>query len=217
MILKKKLSASGLLYVVIDKEIVDTFKINILDFSEELANSPADLIQLRAKKMADSEFLTLAKKLALLFKRKKKTFIVNDRADIALLAGADGLHLGSFDIPQEDARRLIGQKLLLGKTINNLTELKKTDQKKIDYLSLGPLFLSQTKMPNRTPLKKQEIENILGKNKKVIFAIGGINRYNVGSVLEYGITNIAVSSAIISAIQPKKEVESLKKCLKKVF
>ncbi len=216
MILKKKLSSTGLLYLIIDKQIVDRHNKNILDLAKELAGSPLDLVQLRAKNITDLDFLNLAKKLAPIFKKAKKLFIINDRADIAYLSKANGLHLGNSDIPLSEARKLIGSKMILGKTIHSLKELKNSDQIKLDYLGLGPFFRSKTKKNNRLPLKDNEIKQLTAKSKKVTFAIGGINRYNINSVLKYNIKNIAISSAIITAINPQQKIKEIKKCLKKV-
>lgn len=216
MTLKKKFSSNGLLYVIIDKQVVDSQNKNIIDLAKELAQSSIDLIQLRAKKITDADFFDLAKRLKRLFKKVKKPLIINDRADIAHLSKADGLHLGSADIPLEEARKLIGPQKILGKTIHSFDELKETAQKKIDYLALGPFFESKTKKNNRFPLKSNEVEQLVSQSKKVIFAIGGINRYNMSSVLKYNIKNIVVSSAIIASENPNKKIKEIKKCLKKV-
>lgn len=172
---------------------------------------------MRAKNSQDKNFLSLAKKISFLAKKKKKIFIINDRADIARLSGANGIHIGSSDIDEEGARKLLGKDSIIGKTIHNQNDFKETKLNLIDYLSLGPFFKSKTKQVNRPPLQKSEIKKIVFQNKKLLFAIGGINRYNVGSVLEYGIKNIALSSAVLSSARPLSEIKELKKCLKKAF
>jgi thiamine-phosphate pyrophosphorylase len=215
MTLKKKLFSNGLLYLILDKQAADSLSINIFDLAKELANSELDLIQLRAKKINDFKFLRLAKKLSLLFKKNKKIFIINDRPDLAYLSKASGLHLGSSDIPAKDARILLKKRKIIGKTIHCLKELQDTDQTNVDYLALGPFFKSKTKTNNRSPLSKNEIIQITKITKKVLFAIGGINRYNIDSVLKYNIKNIAVSSAILSSSNPIQEIKEIKKCLKK--
>ncbi|MCF7869825.1 MAG: thiamine phosphate synthase [Candidatus Omnitrophica bacterium] len=213
--MKKKLPSNGLLYLILDKQAADSLGIDILNLAKELAGSDLDLIQLRAKKIDDFEFLKLAKKLSPLFKKNKKLFIINDRPDLAYLSRASGLHLGNSDIPIKDAKTLLKKGKIIGKTIHCLKELKNTDQAAVNYLALGPFFKSKTKTNNRPPLRKNEIIQITKKTKKVLFAIGGINRYNVGSVLRYGIKNIAVSSAILSSSNPIYEIKEIKKCLKK--
>jgi thiamine-phosphate pyrophosphorylase len=216
MTLKKKLLSNGLLYLILDKQATDNLNIDIFNLAKELASSDLDLIQLRAKKINDFEFLKLAKKLSFLFKKNKKLFIINDRLDIACLANADGLHLGESDIPVAEAKKLLDKDKIIGRTIHHLKELESINQNSVDYLALGPFFSSKTKQNNRLPLKNNEIKQITAKTKKVLFAIGGINRYNVVSVLKHGIKNIAVSSAILSSFNPVYEIKEIKKCLKKV-
>ncbi|MCF7892760.1 MAG: thiamine phosphate synthase [Candidatus Omnitrophica bacterium] len=213
--MKKKLSSNGLLYLILDTQIADSSNRNILSLANELSKTSLDLIQLRAKNTNDSDFLSLAKRLSCLFKKTKKYFIINDRADIASLADADGLHLGQYDIPLNEAKKIIGERKTFGKTIHSLKELINTDQNRIDYLGVGPFFASKTKKNNRKPLKKNEIKQITAKSKKVIFAIGGITRYNIDSVLKHGIKNVAVSSAVLLSSNPYQEIEEIKKCLKK--
>ncbi|MCF7874694.1 MAG: thiamine phosphate synthase [Candidatus Omnitrophica bacterium] len=214
--MRKKLSSNGLLYLIIDKQITDRNNKNLLKLAEDLSKTPLDLIQLRAKDSNDFDFLSLAKKLSRLFKKAKKSFIVNDRPDIAYLAEADGLHLGQSDIPVNEAKKIIGEEKVLGKTIHCLKELINTNQNQIDYLGIGPFFASKTKKNNRNPLKNNEIKQMLAKSKKVIFAIGGITRYNIDSVLKYNIKNVAVSSAVLLSPNPGQEIKEIKKCLKKV-
>ncbi|MCF7870533.1 MAG: thiamine phosphate synthase [Candidatus Omnitrophica bacterium] len=213
--MKKKLSSNGLLYLILDTQIADSSNRNILSLANELSKTSLDLIQLRAKNTNDSDFLSLAKRLSCLFKKTKKYFIINDRADIASLADADGLHLGQYDIPLNEAKKIIGERKTFGKTIHSLKELINTDQNRIDYLGVGPFFASKTKKNNRKPLKKNEIKQITAKSKKVMFAIGGITRYNIDSVLKHGIKNVAISSAVLLSSNPYQEIEEIKKCLKK--
>jgi len=202
--------------VVIDEKIAKELNQKILNLAREIAASSVDLVQLRAKNTNDTQYLSLAKKLTVLFKKKNKIFIVNDRADIAYLSGANGVHLGASDVSEEEARIILGKKAIVGKTIHSLKEIKSTSQSAVDYLSLGPFFESKTKQPNRRPLTRKEINRIISENEKLIFAIGGINLYNIDSVLKSGIKNVAVSSSVLSATHPLKKIEELKRCLKKV-
>ncbi|MCF7873697.1 MAG: thiamine phosphate synthase [Candidatus Omnitrophica bacterium] len=216
MTLKKKLSSNGLLYLILDKQAADKLNIGIVNLAKKLASSSLDLVQLRVKKNNDFEFLKLAKELSDLFKKNKKIFLVNDRVDIACLAKTDGLHLGKTDIPVAEAKRLLNKDKIIGRTIHHLKELESIDQNSVDYLALGPFYNSKTKQNNRPPLKNNEIKQITAKAKKVLFAIGGINRYNIGSVLKHKIKNVVVSSAILSSPNPFDEIKEIKKCLKKV-
>ncbi len=213
--MKKKLLLNGLLYVIIDKETTERLNKDIIKVAKEVVDSQADLVQLRAKGIEKTELLDLAGKFSSLFKKTEKIFIVNDSANVACNVKANGLHIGSFDLNQKEARTLIGEDAILGKTIHTLQELKNTSQDEVDYLSFGPFFFTKTKQPNRLPLNDKEIKQMVAKSKKVMFAIGGINRYNVESILRYRIKNIAVSSAILKSASIQKEIRIIKKCLRK--
>lgn len=214
---KKQLSKNGLLYVILDKEVIDKAGNNIFSLADKLASYGVDLIQLRAKNINDRELLLLAKRLTQIINKRKKLFIVNDRADIAHLAGSGGLHLGEKDISANQARKLLGKKILIGRTIHHQKELKNI-QPEIDYVSFGPAFATKTK-PNLTPLTLSELKFLISKgkklNKKLIFAIGGINLYNIESLLKSGIKNVAVCRDILESKNLKTIVKKYKKCLEK--
>jgi len=217
---KRKSSKNGLLYVILDKEVIDKAGVNIFSLADKLAHFGVDIFQLRAKGISDKEYLPLALRLSKIIRRRKKLFIVNDRADIALLSKASGLHLGESDISPKQARKIVGKKAIIGKTIHSLKELKKlNDQEgrgksKVDYTSFGPVFKTETK-PHLRPLPFKKLRALISKNKKLMFAIGGINQYNIESLLETGIKNVALCRGIILAKNLKTSVKEYKKCLKK--
>lgn len=215
---KRKSSKNGLLYVILDKKVIDAARGNIFTLADKLAYYGVDLLQLRAKNINDKEFLFLAKRLSQIIRQRKKLFIVNDRADIAYLSGAGGLHLGEKDIAADQARKLLGKKALIGRTIHHQKELKNIHPE-INYISFGPAFKTKTK-PGLMPLTLRKLKALISKSKeannKLIFAIGGINLYNIESLLESGVKNIAVCRDILEAKNLKTTVKEYKKCLKKV-
>ena len=217
---KRKSSKNGLLYVILDKKVIDTAGINIFSLADKLAHFGVDIFQLRAKGISDKEYLSIAVKLSKIIRKRKKLFIVNDRADIAHLSKASGLHLGKSDISLSQARKIVGKQAIIGKTIHSLEELNKLNDRKhrqkgrLDYTSFGPAFKTKTK-PNLRPLTSKELKALISKGKKLMFAIGGINQYNVESLLESGIRNIAICRGIILAKDLKTRVKEYKKCLKR--
>ncbi|MFH1504656.1 MAG: thiamine phosphate synthase [Candidatus Omnitrophota bacterium] len=212
----KKLSSSGLLYVILDKKIIDEANKDIFYLADKLSFYGTDILQLRAKELNDKEFFSLAEKLAKIIHKRKKTFIVNDRADIALLSGADGLHLGNDDLAPVQARKILKKRMILGKTIHSFSELKKVENEKVNYLGFGPVFETKIK-PELAPLSSQTLNSMVKKSKKLIFAIGGINLYNVSSLFIQGINNIAVCRGVILEENLKQTVKNYKKCLQKAF
>ncbi len=220
MNLKRKSSKNGLLYVILDKEVTDKAGINVFSLADRLAHFGVDIFQLRAKGISDKEYLSIAIKLSKIIRRRKKLFIVNDRADIAHLSRASGLHLGETDISLSQARKIVGKQAIIGKTVHSLEELKRlNDQKRkqggrIDYTSFGPVFRTKTK-PNLKPLTSKKLKALIAEGGKLMFAIGGITQYNIESLLESGIKNIAICRGIILAKNLKTCVKEYKKCLKK--
>ena len=218
---KRKFSKNGLLYVILDKKVIDKVKGDIFSLADKLACYGVDLLQLRVKDICDKELLFLAKRLSKIIHQRKKLFIVNDRADIAYLSGASGLHLGERDISADQARRLLERKAIIGRTIHHHNELKDTltgtsiEAKEIDYISIGPAFKTKTK-PHLKPLTFKKLKTVISKSKKLIFAIGGINLYNIDSLLKSGVKNIAVCRDILEAKDLKTAVSEYKKCLRRV-
>jgi len=151
-------------------------------------------LQLRYKNMPSYELLPMAKRISKLAKRFQKSFLINDRPDVAFASGADGVHLGEGDMSVETIRRLFGKKMILGKTVHSKNEAKKTKLEKIDYVGVGPIY----KTPIKSHLKKRGARFIkeIKKNVNVpIFAIGGINKRNVKDVLIEGADGICVTRA----------------------
>jgi len=212
---KKKFLNSGLLYLILDQKVIDKAKINIFSLADKLAGYGVDIFQLRSKDLDDNLLLDLSKELSKIIRKRKKLFIVNDRTDIAYLSKASGLHLGKDDISATEARKILGKDKIIGKTTHSLKELLKFKNDDVDYLSIGPVFATKTK-PKLTPLSNLQLTSMLGKVNKQIFAIGGINLYNVGSLFEKGIKNIAVCRDIILAKDLELQVKKYKKCLRKV-
>ena len=174
---------------------------------------PVDLFQLRAKETPPKKLLNIAGTLSEIIHKHKKIFIVNDSVEIAVSCGADGLHLGAEDIPVARAREIMAD-LIIGKTVHSLSELKQFKDEDLDYLSIGPVFKTKTK-PELTALGPKKIKEISSYSDKLTFAIGGINLYNIGSLLESHMTNVAVTRDIILANDLENRVKNYKKCLKK--
>ena len=206
---------SNLLYAILDTEVTIPHKIDIYAKADELAKYGVDYFQLRAENVEDGLYLKMAQKLRKILKKRKKVFIVNDRADIAYLSQADGLHLGETDIPVNDARKIIGKKKIIGKTCHSSRDTIRFQKEAVDYTSVGPLFKTPTK-PLLNAIVPQEVRKMVSAAKKTIFAIGGINLYNMDSFAAYGITNIALCRALLLAPDPKSVIERVKRCLQKV-
>ncbi|WP_422930169.1 thiamine phosphate synthase [Singulisphaera sp. PoT] len=168
-----------------------------------------DVIQLREKGLTDREWLTRAREVRILTAQAKARFIVNDRPDLARLAGADGVHLGQDDVTFRDARRIVGPTALIGISTHDREQLDRAILEGAGYIGVGPVFSSTTK--DFSDLAGLAYVRTAAETTNLPwFAIGGITEENVDRVLEAGATRIAVSSAIVRAESPKAAAAALR-------
>jgi len=173
----------------------------------------ADALQLREKKMPDDEYLTLAGQLAQLCHAQDKLFIVNDRADIALAAGTDGVHLGQHDLPVAQARKVLPSQMIIGVSTHNIDQAKQALADGADYIGVGPVFATDTK-PSAKPAGLDYVRQASDEIDLPQTAIGGINLDNLSQVIAAGAKAVAVCSAIISSDDPKRITGEFSKRLK---
>lgn len=160
------------------------------------------LVQLRAKELSSAEFFSLAKEARQLTREAGVTFIVNDRADIALACNADGVHLGQDDLPLAAARKILGEQMIIGISTHDLTQARDAEKNGADYIGFGPIFGSTTKDTGYLPRGLEMLREIRQAVKIPIVAIGGITENNVAEVWNTG----ADSAAIISDLMGVKDV-----------
>lgn len=165
------------------------------------------IIQLRDK----TEDVNLFYRDALLIRKIVKDnslFIVNDRADIAKLVQADGLHLGQCDLPIEAARKILGPNKIIGKSTHSLRQAILACEEGADYVSIGPIFKTATK-PEYKPVGLRALKRVCQLFKIPVVAIGGIDEYNIRDVREAGARIVAVVRAICNAPDISKAVLEL--------
>jgi len=171
----------------------------------------ADIIELREKNLADRELLSRAREVRILTAQAKARFILNDRPDLARLAGADGVHLGQDDVSVRDARRIVGPNLLIGVSTHNRAQLDAAILSGAGYLGVGPVFPSATKEFSEPELAGLAFVQTAAETTNIPwFAIGGITEENVERVLAAGATRIAVSAAVVRAERPRRAAARLK-------
>jgi thiamine-phosphate pyrophosphorylase len=171
----------------------------------------ADVIQLREKDICDRELLRRAREVRILTAQARARFILNDRPDLARLAGADGVHLGQDDVSIRDARRIVGPSLLIGISTHNGTQLDAAVLNGAGYLGVGPVFPSATKEFSEPELAGLAFVQATAETTNIPwFAIGGITESNVDRILQAGATRIAVSAAVVRASRPRRAAARLK-------
>ncbi|RLB37194.1 MAG: thiamine phosphate synthase [Deltaproteobacteria bacterium] len=179
------------LYAIIDAEVAD----HPLALTFQALNAGCAIVQLRAKRLDDVAFLEIAKRVRSACAHAKVPFVVNDRADIARLVGADGLHLGQDDLCIEDARRVVGD-MQIGVSTHTLEQAAAADAEGADLIAFGPVFKTRTKENPDPVVGIQTLEAVCQAVSHPVVAIGGITPENASEPLRAGARYIAVISAL---------------------
>jgi len=200
------------LYIVITSNLPT----EVLSLAYKCAAGGADCIQLRAKDIEDDVLFSLAVEFVKICKDASVVGIINDRADIAVAAGADGVHLGQNDLPVEQARKLQLAPLIIGKSTHSLEQLNAACAEHLTYVGLGPVFATPTK-PGADAVG---LEYVTGATQELAdtgiahVAIGGVTTDNVEQVLGAGAECIAVCSAVTHAGDPAAACRIFKEKIK---
>jgi thiamine-phosphate pyrophosphorylase len=166
---------------------------------EELGRAGVRLVQLREKKGFSREFFRDTKELLELSRPYRMTVIVNDRVDIAWLAGAQGVHLGQEDLPLAEARKILGPTRIIGYSTHNLDQALEAQQSSADYIAIGPIYATASK-ENLDPIVEwNELEKIRQRVAKPLVAIGGITTENAKRLFDLGIDSVAVIREVLCA------------------
>jgi thiamine-phosphate pyrophosphorylase len=174
-----------------------------------------DLLQLRDHEASDDELLTAAERFRAACDEHDALFVVNDRPEIALQAGADGVHVGQDDLPADRVRRLVGPELIIGLSTHSPEQFDAGLASAADYLSAGPVWPTPTK-EGRPAAGLELIRHAAAVATKPFFAIGGIDAANLGEVIAAGATRAVVVRAIRDARDPQAAASALKSQLSHV-
>lgn len=168
------------------------------EIAEEAVRGGAGVIQLREKSKESRGIFEDACKMAEICKGKA-VFIVNDRLDIALASGADGVHLGQSDIPLTEARRVVGNSFIIGISVGSLAEADEAVENGADYIAVSPVFDTGSKMDAGKGHGLALVREIRAKHPDIpLIGIGGLNKSNVADAVHAGLDGIAVISAVVS-------------------
>lgn len=169
-------------------------------------------VQLRDKDASAREISQSALALMALLKVHGIPLLINDRLDVAIAVGADGVHLGQSDLQVEAARKIAGPKFIIGLSVSQDEEIAKVHSlpsNTVDYLGIGPIFSTSTKKDARVPLGLDATAKLRRSTRLPCVGIGGINIENAGSAWSTGLNGIAVVSAICAADDPRSAAEAL--------
>ncbi|MFH1752612.1 MAG: thiamine phosphate synthase [Candidatus Omnitrophota bacterium] len=185
------------LQLILDRETAGR-NIDTVRIAKEAIAGGARWIQLRDKMSDDGTLLREALKLRELTTETGAILIINDRVDIAMASGADGVHIGQEDLPYECARRLLGADKIIGISTHNIEQARAAQVKGADYIGVGPIFKTRTK-PALKAIGLDIIDMVSREIRIPAFFIGGIDLRNLDEVLNMGAGSIAVASAILQS------------------
>jgi len=198
------------LYLVTDRERMTSASIE--ECVEQALEGSCTLVQLREKGLSSRAFFETAQRVRQVTARHGVPLIINDRADIALAVGAQGVHVGQGDLPVGAARQIVGPYRVIGASVCTLAQARAAAAAGADYLGVGAMFATGTKSDaDRTSM--EELRRIRDAVSLPIVVIGGIDQTTVHTVQEIGIDGIAVASAIVAQPDPAKAARDLKRIL----
>ena len=187
------------LYAIIDPTLLS---ISELAMAEALAQSGVELIQYRSKIASSRQFFEISRQLSSALNPRGVRLIVNDRPDIALLAGAGGVHVGQDDLGVEEARAICGPDRWVGVSTHSLEQLAAADRTSADYIAFGPIFPTATKKNPDPVVGTELLRKARQMTKKPLVAIGGITLERAAEVYRAGADSLAVIRDLICVPNP---------------
>ncbi len=179
------------------------------DVVEKAVRGGSTCIQLREKEVSVRKLYNMALALLEITRQRGAALIVNDRLDVALAAGADGVHLGQDDLPLPAARRIMPEGMVLGVSVDNVQQAQEAEAAGASYLGAGSVFATSTKPDAGSPIGVEAFAAICRSVRIPVVGIGGINAGNAGEVIKAGGAGVAVISAVVGAEDIKKAAQEL--------
>ncbi|MBN2207173.1 MAG: thiamine phosphate synthase [Candidatus Aminicenantes bacterium] len=167
-------------------------------------------VQLREKDCPAREVLEIGKSLLAVCRPLGVPLIVNDRADIALALGAEGLHVGQHDLSVRDARRLLGPGAVLGLSVETEEQAIDAEAEDVDYLGVSPVFVTPTKPDARNAWGIEGLRRLRRRTRRLLVAIGGVNARTAAAVAAAGADGLAVVSAVCGADDPERAAREIR-------
>jgi thiamine-phosphate pyrophosphorylase len=196
------------LYAITDRKLITRYTSLITAVSQALSGG-VRAIQLREKDLETRELLKLTFKMReLTYKYDAKLFI-NDRFDVALAAGADGVHLTQNSIPAEEVRKTVRKKLLIGVSTHSLKEAKDAEKEGADFITFGPVYRTQSKIKYGRPVGLDALRQVCRQMKLPVFALGGIKTGRIKKVQDAGAYGVSMISEIFKADNIKQRAREL--------
>ena len=187
------------LYVILDAALLTVPE---TECAQKLADAGVRLLQYRNKRASTRELFESSIELVSLLAPMNVSVVVNDRADVAVLAGANGVHVGQEDLGVEKGRQVVGPEKLVGVSTHNVEQFQRAAASSADYIAVGPIFATGTKSNPDSVVGTEFIRKVRLLTDKPIVAIGGITLERAPEIIESGADSVAVISDILAAPEP---------------
>jgi thiamine-phosphate pyrophosphorylase len=197
----------GGLYLILDPAAAGNRSLD--EIVTDALNSGVRVFQLRVKTPHTGEFYNQAFRLTPLIHAAGGRIFVNDRCDVALAVGADGVHLGQEDLPLGEARALLGPGMLIGISTHNLAQALEAEALGANYIGFGPIFPTRSKAHPDLVVGIEGLREVRSRVRLPIVAIGGITAANISAVVHAGSEAPAVLSAVLQAADPARALAEL--------
>jgi thiamine-phosphate pyrophosphorylase len=186
------------LYAIVDADVLQKRGVRLRKFAVGLRAAGVSLIQYRNKTGAPQDILAAAAVLREVFTGLDCQLILNDRADLAVLANFHGVHVGQTDLSPQDAKCVVGPDRIVGISTHNDDQVRAADLTSADYIAIGPIFATTSKENPDPEVGLEGLRRARALTTKPLVAIGGITRANAASVLEAGANSVAVISSLFA-------------------
>lgn len=199
------------LYMVTDQSSAG--KRTLMDVVAAAVQGGVTCVQLREKQLNTRDFLAQAMMLKTLLAPQKIPLVINDRIDVALACGAQGVHLGQSDMPVLQARQLLPPEVFIGWSVETMEDVARSASLPVDYLGVSPIHVTPTKTDTQKPWGLNGLRQVRSATALPLVAIGGVHAVNARSVLLAGADGLAVVSALCAAQDPCAAAAALRKII----
>ncbi len=196
------------IYLVTDRNLCRNRTLS--DIVMQAVQGGVAYVQLREKDISTRLFVEEANAIKKILKPHNVPLIINDRIDVALACGAEGVHIGQDDMPYAIARKLMGIKAIIGLSVETWADVEESQRLDVDYIGVSPIFPTPTKTDTKGAWGLEGLAKIKAFSRHPLVAIGGINQANAADVIAAGADCIAVVSAICAATDPVAATRNLK-------
>jgi len=196
------------LYLITDRKLIRDTR-SLITAVRDALKGGVKAIQLREKDLDTQGLLRLAYRMRDLTGRYKAKLFINDRLDIALAVGADGVHLTQQSIPVDAVRKVVHDSCLIGVSTHSLEEAKEAERGGADFITLGPIFRTPSKLRYGSPLGVEILKQASHELHIPVFAIGGIKAGRIGSVMGAGASGVAMISEVFTADNIMEKVKDI--------